>query len=245
MQNLAGNVPVDLVLLGLIAAFLVLRLRSILGKRTGLERPNPPPAGGLRPQPMPGLGPRNLLRGQGPIVDTRAEPLTHPADAQLPDPSSPAGIALTRLRERDRGFDPVVFLGQAQEQFRTVVRAFAEGDRAVLRANLTADAFGAFDQAIVAREAASQTQRAEIRAITQTRLVDASLTSETGFWRASLEVRFVSDQVSVLLASDGLAVSGADAVTELVDVWTFEQLVGGPKPEPGAASWRLAAARSA
>ena len=44
----SGGFPLDLVLFGMIAAFLVLRLRSILGRRTGFERPpqaNPPAPG--------------------------------------------------------------------------------------------------------------------------------------------------------------------------------------------------------
>jgi predicted lipid-binding transport protein (Tim44 family) len=231
MHFLAGNFPVELVLLGLFAAFLVLRLRGILGKRTGLERPATPPPG---------------LRAAGPIVETRAEPMPAAPDRRLPDPSSPVGVTLLRIRERERSFDPAGFLVQAEAAFRRIVQAFAEGDRAVLRGALTPDAYAAFEAAIVAREAAGQTQRAEIRAVTQLQIVDAVLTQTDITWQATLEVRFVSDQVSVLLARDGLPVTGADAVTELADLWTFERWIGGPKgTDAGAAPWRLAAARSA
>ena len=64
----ASGFPIDLVLFGMIAAFLVLRLRSILGKRTGYERPAPPV------QQAP-------LRPAGPIIDAKAEPVA-PAAAQ-------------------------------------------------------------------------------------------------------------------------------------------------------------------
>ena len=231
MQTLAGNVPVDLVLLGLVAAFLVLRLRSILGKRTGLERPAAPPAAGMRPS--------------GPIIEARAEPITPTVDRRLPDPTRAAGITLGRLRERERGFEPLAFLAQAEASFRRIVQAFAEGDRSVLKAGLTADAYAAFEQAIAARETAGETQRSEIKAITQAQITDASLVEENAVWRAALEVRFVSDQISVLIGRDGLPVSGADAVTELADIWTFERWIGGPRQEAGAAPWRLAVARSA
>ncbi len=229
-----GNFPVGLVLLGLAAALLVLRLRSILGKQTGLERPATPPAG---------------LRPIGPIIEARAEPTPAPTEKRLPDPSSPVGVTLARIRERERGFDPASFLTQAEGLFRRIVQAFAEGDRAALRGSLTPDAFAAFEAAIAAREAAGQTQRAEIRAITQVQIVDAVLSQNNalgnGVWSASLEVRFVSDQVSVLLGRDGLPVSGADAVTELADLWTFERWIGGPKGSDAGGGWRLSAARSA
>ena len=230
MHSFTGNFPVGLVLLGLAAALLVLRLRSILGKQTGLERPASPPAG---------------LRPIGPIVDTRAEPVPAPAEKRLPDPSSPIGVTLARIRERERGFDPAAFLTQAEALFRRIVQAFAEGDRTALRSSLTPDAYAAFEGAIVAREEAGQTQRAEIRAITQVQLIDAALTQANAIWSASLEVRFVSDQVSVLMGRDGLPVSGADAVTELADLWTFERWIGGPKGADAGQGWRLSAARSA
>ena len=230
MHSFTGNFPVGLVLLGLVAALLVLRLRSILGKQTGLERPAAPPAG---------------LRASGPIIETRAEPMPAPADKRLPDPSSPVGLTLARIRERERGFDPAAFLSQAEALFRRIVQAFAEGDRAALRGGLTPDAYAAFEAAIVAREEAGQTQRAEIRAITQVQIVDATLSQSNAIWSASLEVRFVSDQISVLLARDGLPVSGADAVTELADLWTFERWIGGPKGSDAGQTWRLSAARSA
>lgn len=232
MHFLAGNFPVDLVLLGLFAAFLVLRLRSVLGKRTGLERPAaPPPA----------------MRGMsGPIIEARAEALPAGPDRKLPDPASPVGITLARIRERERGFDAAAFLMQAEASFRRIVQAFAEGDRATLRGSLTSDACTAFETAIAAREQAGETQRAEIRAITQMQIEGANLSQVDGIWQASIEVRFVSDQVSVLLGRNGQPVSGADAVTELADLWTFERWIGGPKtPEAGAQPWRLAAARSA
>lgn len=232
MHFFAGNLPVDLVLLGLFAAFLILRLRSILGKRTGLERPSAPPPPGMRTA--------------GPIVETRAEPLPPATDRRVPDPSSPIGVTLGRIRERERTFEPAAFLVQVEASFRRIVQAFSEGDRTTLRGALTADAFNAFETAILAREAAGEIQRAEIRAITQMQITDATLSQANGIWQAALEVRIVSDQVSVLMARDGMPVTGADAVMELADLWTFERWVGGPKSnEAGGPSWRLAAARSA
>ena len=50
----SSGFPIDLVLFAMIAGFLVLRLRSILGRRTGFERPPQP----YQPQ-----------AGQGPVID--------------------------------------------------------------------------------------------------------------------------------------------------------------------------------
>jgi len=227
MHVSAGSSTVTLVLLGLFALFLVLRLRSILGKRTGLERPAAPPPG--------------VVRRSGPVVEARAEPVQKDVPPTLPDPSGPVGLTLARIRERDRSFDPAEFLRGAEGAFRRIVKAFAEGDRTTLRDKLTADAYAAFDAAIAAREAEGQTQRSEIKSLQQVQIVEATLNEEGGAWRAAIDVRFVSDQISVLFGRDGQPVSGADAVTELADLWTFERLLG----VAGVPGWRLASARSA
>ena len=226
MDFTAGRFPVDLVLLAMVAAFLVLRLRGILGKQSGLERRAAAQSPG-RPAP-------------GPVIEGRAEAPPPPADRSLPDPAGPVGLKLAGIRERDRGFDAAQFLRGAEAAFRKIVQAFAEGDRTTLRANLTDAAYNAFDAAIGAREAAGETQRAEIRTILQVGIVDASLTEQAGLWRAAIDVRFVSDQISLVTGRDGLPVSGADATTELADLWTFERLLEGAGP-----NWRLANARSA
>ena len=89
-----GGFPIDLVLFGMIAAFLVLRLRSILGKRTGFERPAPPV------QQAP------LRPAAGPVIDVKAEPVAPVAAQTVPEAASATGQALARMREIDRNFDP-------------------------------------------------------------------------------------------------------------------------------------------
>ncbi len=232
----SGGFPIDLILFGMIAVFLVLRLRSVLGKRTGFERPPQPyqrpdtaPAGTA----SPGLAPR------GPVIDGLAEP-ARPAEpatsATIPDPSSATGQALARMRAVDPSFDPSRFLAGAEQAFRLIVSAFAEGRRDALRPLLGDEMYTAFDGAITAREQAKQTQRTEIRAIQSIGIDQASLLDHI----ATITVRFVSDQVSLTVAEDGAIIAGSDAVTEITDLWTFERTLGSADP-----TWRLIAARSA
>jgi predicted lipid-binding transport protein (Tim44 family) len=227
----SGGFPLDLILFGMIAAFLVLRLRSILGRRTGFERP---PEQQRVPAP-PGVAPR-VVPADGRVIDAVAEPVAPPAATRpLPDPASPPGQALQRMRGVG-GFDPVRFLDGAEQAFRMIVNAFAAGDRNTLRALLSDDTFRAFESALTAREAAGETQRTEIRAIPSATIEQADLRGTV----ANITVRFVSDQVNVTIGRDGLPVAGADAITEITDAWTFERDL--PSPDP---TWRLVAARSA
>lgn len=218
----AGGFPIDLVLFGMIAAFLVLRLRSILGRRQGFERPAEP-----RPPVRPAAA-------EGPVIEAVAE---RPKPARvLPDASGPVGTTLARMKTLDRQFDAARFLDGAEAAFRLIVTAFAAGERQTLRPLLADETYAAFEGAIAAREAAGETQRTELRAIQSATIEQAALEGTI----AAITTRFVSDQVNLTLARDGSVAHGADALTEIADVWTFERDLTSTDP-----TWRLVAARSA
>lgn len=219
----SGSFPIDLVLFGMIAAFLVLRLRGILGKRTGYEHP-----------PQPYVPPDSGARGK--VIDGRAEPAPPSGAHALPDAASPAGQALLAMQGVDRNFVPGAFLDGAEKAFRIIVTAFAAGDRASLRNLLSDDTFTAFEAAITAREAAGHRQRTEIRAIPSATIAAAALHGTI----ASITVRFVSDQISLTTDANQNPVAGTDAVTEITDLWSFERDLAKPSP-----IWRLVSARSA
>jgi predicted lipid-binding transport protein (Tim44 family) len=223
-----GGFPVDLILFGMIAAFLVLRLRSILGRRTGYERPPQQPPLQQPPQPM--------ARQGGPVIDGRAEPVAPPIQRTVPDPASPIGQTLGQMQRLDQSFNPSSFLDGAQKAFGMIVTAFAAGDRASLRLLLSDDTYQAFDQAIATREALGHVQISEIKAIPSVTIESAELRGKT----ALVTVRIVSDQISLTRDKAGAALIGTDAVTEITDLWTFERVLGQPDP-----TWRLVAARSA
>lgn len=222
---MGGGFPIDLILFGMIAAFLVIRLRGILGRRTGFERQQ-----GERP-----TGPV-LVPGTGraaTVIDAKAEP---PAPARpLPDAGSAVGLTLARMRSVDPAFDPAAFLQGAEAAFRMIVDAFARGDRVALRPLLDDATYRAFETAIAAREEAGETQRSEIRGIERAAIDGAVLDNSI----ARLTVRFVSDQVAETLDKQGRSTAGNDAVTEITDLWTFERDLRQPDPV-----WCLTAARS-
>lgn len=217
LQSL-GSFPVALVLFAGVAIFLILRLRSVLGKRVGFERkaqpPSPPAA------------------SQGPLIEGQAQPV---AERPVPDPQSPLGQRLMQIVQRTTDFDPPKFLDQVEAAFRAIVTAFAAGDRATLQSLLTEHVYNTFDSAISAREAAGQRHRTEIKAILSTTIESAELIGD----QAAIIVRFVSDQVNLTLDANGNPADGTEAVVELTDLWTFERNLKDTGP-----GWRLAAARS-
>ena len=221
----SGGFPIDLILFGMIAAFLVLRLKSILGKRTGYERP---------PQPVP-------PRQAAPIIEGRAEPppaQTAPVTAKrtVPEPVSALGQTLAQMKTIDRNFEPSAFLDGAEKAFQIIVRAFAAGDRASLKPLLGDETWHAFDLAISEREKAGQTHVTDVKAIHGVTIESAELKGTV----ASIAARIVSDQVNMTHTQSGQVVVGTDAVTEITDLWTFERDLAQPNP-----IWHLVAARSA
>ncbi len=213
-----GDFPIAVVIFAGIAIFLVLRLRSILGRRVGFEKP---------------AIPRDMRGGMGPVIDGKAS-LISPSRT-VPDPQSALGERLMSIVKRDAVFDPPKFLIQAEANFRAIVTAFAAGDRTALKPLLTDQVYETFDSAITARETAKETQKTEIKSVHSATIEDAQLIGD----HAAVIVRLASDQISVTLNEAGEPVSGTDALTELVDLWTFERNL---KAKDN--TWRLAAARN-
>lgn len=222
---MSGGFPVDLILFAMVAAFLVLRLRSVLGRRTGYERP---PQAEPRPGGFDARGGRTL---DG-VAEEVAVPTAAAAGRRLPDPGGPVGQALARLAAADRSFEPNRFLDGAETAFRMIVTAFAAGDRQTLRSLLADDTYAGFEGAITAREQAGETQRTEIRSIQEVAIEAAELRGSL----ADVTVRFASDQVNLTTGRDGDIVHGSDAVTEIIDLWTFQRDTASTDP-----TWRLTA----
>jgi predicted lipid-binding transport protein (Tim44 family) len=222
VDAMSGGFPVDLIIFGMVAAFLVLRLRSILGRRQGFERP---------PQPLEPRAPADA-----PVIDALAAPAAPAGPAKiLPDPRTPPGQALARIRGVDQGFDPDQFLDGAAGAFGMIVDAFARGDRGALQPLLAPDLFTPFEAAITAREAANETLKQDIASLREMTLTEADLRGTV----ASVTVRFVSDQVNSTRDARGQIVAGTDVPTETVDFWTFERDLTSADP-----TWQLVATRS-
>ena len=226
---MTGGFPVDLILFAMIAAFLVLRLRSVLGKRTGFERPVQPEARAA------GYDPRGAAI-EGVAEEVPASAAATQGRRVVPDPRTPPGQAMARIAGIDRSFEPNRFLDGAEGAFRMIVTAFAAGDRQTLRSLLSDDTYAGFEQAITARENAGETQRTELRAVHELAIDAADLRGSI----ADVTVRFVTDQINLTTGRNGEVVTGSDAVTELTDVWTFQRDLSQADP-----TWKLVGTRSA
>jgi predicted lipid-binding transport protein (Tim44 family) len=199
----------DIILLAMVAAFIALRLSSVLGKRTGHE-------GAPR---APGAAEAEDGRAKViPLPDRRrkVEESSATADAAADDPA--ADDPLAGIAAADRDFDRDSFVAGAKQAYELIIQGFARGERDALKPMLSGDVFEDFSGAIKQREAAGQKQETTIVAIKTADIVAASLKGKA----AEITVRFVSDLINVTRDAEGQVVDGhASAVDEVTDVWTF------------------------
>ena len=195
----------DIILFAMIAVFLALRLRSVLGRRTGNER---------RRQSM--IRQAETTGDKVITLPQRGNPAT-PAPATEP-PADAVAAGLERIHGADPSFDPEQFLQGARGAFEIIVAAFAAGDKAKLRSLLSDDVYTPFCAAIDERNAARETLETRILALKRHDIVEADLVGQM----ARITVKLVSDQINVVRAHDGSIVDGdPDHPIEKTDFWTF------------------------
>lgn len=229
-MNFSVDLPISIIFLVLVTAFLVLRLRSVLGNRTGFER-----------KPEKSV-PVSALQNS-PVIEGVGTPVQPPkVIREIPGSESEVGQCLTRITQIEPSFNPNQFLEGAEIVFRKVLEAFANGDKQTLQNFLVSDAYHSFESAITARQDAKETQKIEVKHIYSETITNAKLFEDQSMNRALIEVKFISDQINVTMGKDNNPVVGTESVTEFVDFWTFERLLG---VNTQGASWRLKSARSA
>lgn len=222
---------IDIILLGVIAVFIILRLRSVLGRRDGHQGPTrrfPPVAGPGERRDGPNDDNVVHLPGVGPSE----EPEAVPEDQGLPLPSG-----LAAIRAADGQFVLDDFLRGAKVAFEMIIGAFAVGDRDALKGLLEREVFEDFSRAIRERERERQVLERTIVAIDGAEAVEAYMDGR----RAFVTVRFTSRQMSALRDEEGEVIEGdPSAVVGVVDDWTFSRTTGSRDP-----NWRLVATLSA
>ncbi|MDO9412803.1 MAG: Tim44/TimA family putative adaptor protein [Pseudolabrys sp.] len=220
-----------------LAVFIFLRLRSVLGTRTGRERPPYDPYAAREPvRPTP----ENVVSLPNRATETAAkkaedaEPVV-PAERWkgIAEAGTPLAAGLDAIAAGDREFDAPHFLTGARSAYEMIVNAFAEGDRRTLKNLLSREVYDGFDAAIADREKRGDT--VESRFVS---LDNATITAAESRGRnAQLTVRFQSKLVSVTRNKAGDVIDGnAEAVTDVTDVWTFARDLGSRDP-----NWKLIA----
>lgn len=217
----------DIVLFAMVAVFLVLRLRAVLGKRTGNERRHSDPFS----------TPAQLPRTDAPRNDGDNVVSLPGRGGEREVPGDPVAAGLAEIRAADRGFDPQQFLGGARAAFEMVLGAFAQGDVKTLRGLLSDEVYENFAREIERRDKAGEKLESSIVRMRSADIVEARMEGSA----AHVTVKFATEQVNVLRDAKGEPLPGqSTAPADVIDLWTFAR-----DTRSGDPNWLLVATGTA
>lgn len=223
-----------------LAVVIFLRLRSVLGRRTGHERPPYDPysapeanANGAKDTVVA------LPRGRGGASATSV-----PAAAEVEERIkgyAPKGSALAKgladIAKADLSFEPKSFLEGAKAAYEMIVMGFADGDKRLLKQLLSRDVYDGFTAAIEEREERGDVVETNFVGIDKADIIEAELKNKT----AQVTVKFVSSLITATRNKDGEVIEGdPKKVREVTDIWTFARDVNSRDP-----NWKLVATEAA
>jgi Uncharacterized protein conserved in bacteria len=220
-----------------VAVFVLFRLRSVLGTRTGNERPPIDRTGSTRPE--------KAAETQDTVVPLRPRPAQPDLDderrarkieaeiEQAAAGSAELAAGLRSVVEADPTFTPKYFLEGAKQAYEMIVTAFAEGDRQTLKNLLDKPIFDSFQRAIAEREAEGKTVDFTFVGLPRIAIVDADFDKKD----VTITVDFHAEVVSATRDKDGNLVEGnADQVQIIADEWTFAR-----NPKSRDPNWKVVA----
>ncbi|GEP08292.1 Tim44/TimA family putative adaptor protein [Methylobacterium gnaphalii] len=224
-----------IIFLGL-AVFVIWRLRSVLGQKTGAERSPFRPVERNRTEPSAGRKEGdNVVRLPGADRGQSVAPAAAPVRdwRGIAEPGSPVAAGLEQVLQIEPSFDPRSFVEGSKKAYEAIVLAFNKGDRKTLRSLLSREVAEGFEQAITEREQRKQTAETTFVSIDKAEIVAVDVKNRV----AQITVRFLSNLITATRDADGNVVDGsAETVVEVPDVWTFARTLGSRDP-----NWQLVA----
>lgn len=192
---------IDIIIFAVIAVLLVIRLRSVLGQRSGYEQPQ-------------GESPTNRFDGN----ENEGEVIPLPSKAS--DGSSVALHGLDALRQIDRSFNEKEFISGAKSAFEMILSAYAEGDLAQLRRLLGYELLQSFTSSIESRIAAKESLSITLDELREASILNISVIDQI----ANITMHFHSVQTRVAMDKNGEPIDSEDTdAREFTDIWTFER----------------------
>jgi predicted lipid-binding transport protein (Tim44 family) len=189
-----------------VTGVLLFRLYTVLGRRTGNERPRSGFGRWGAPQPVPPTDKVAALPGQAAKDQTNDTP----GDA--------IAQGLAAIRALDRTFDTDKFVAGARTAYEMILTAYSSSNRAVLKPLLSDEVFAAFDGAIGAREQRKEKVQFSFVGFKEAKIAQAGIKGRSGEITVQFDARFIS----ATLDQNGKVVEGdATMVREVTDVWTF------------------------
>lgn len=239
-----GRLDLITLLALVVAVVAILKLRSVLGKRTGDEEARFQQRAKAREMAERAASEKVVSlprRGREEAPPPRPAQAPTSADVEAKLKAAAAGDntveeGLTQIFRADPSFDPEHFLKGAKQAYEMIVTAFAEGNRKILKDLLSREVFDGFSAAIADRESRGEQIDQSFVGINRAEYVEAEMKQS----RALVTVRFVSQLISATRDRAGQVIAGdPQRITEVTDIWTFARDVNSRNP-----NWQLIATQA-
>ncbi len=240
-----GNIDIVTLLALVVAVFVILRLRSVLGRRTGDDEARIDRQMRARQarEQAAAAGDKVVTLPRRDSEDMVTAPVGRPSDEDLQERVRTLGIkdetvnaGLVAIAKRDGSFEPGHFLSGAKQAYEMIVTAYAEGNAGLLRDLLSEEVFEGFAEAIADREARGEQVDQSFVGINRADIVEAELKGS----EANISIKFLSQLISATRDKAGEVISGdPQRVMEVTDIWTFARDVTSANP-----NWRLIATQA-
>ena len=217
---------IDIIFFAVIAGFILLRLRGVLGRRTGHQPPPRERSGGAANE--------NVVRL--PEHEADDDFAAEEPEDDLTDVDRALAAGLSQIKSADRNFSREGFADGALGAFEIIIEAFAAGDTDRLRDLLDDNVYRHFSRVIDERQQAGHSHETTLVSIDENAIIEAGMNGRIAF----VTMRFITQQVNVTRDGEDAVASGDPSyVATVTDLWTFERDTRSRSP-----NWKLVATRS-
>ena len=217
----------DLIFFVVIAAFLILRLRSVLGKRTGNEK---------RPKDVFMYQDTNFEDIKTKSVENKKTSNFKTFKNEINKKVLSGNKALEKIRLYDRNFSVKKFLSGAKKAYEMIIKSYASGEIIKIKKLLEIQVFSAFSKKINLRKKNKQTLDHTFVSIKSADIEKIDLKENI----VDIVVKFVSEQVNLLKNNKGKIIEGNNEYIENhTDYWTFTRDLKSSNP-----NWKLVVTKS-
>lgn len=224
-----------------IAVFILLKLRSVLGQRTGHQKPED--FFGAEKKKKSNWEDDvdsdndNVVKlpkrdGEGNAEVEEKNQKVQEID-KLAKPRTKLNRGLKEILASDPAFSAKEFLSGAGMAYEMIVNAFADGDKRSLQNLLSREVYEGFESVIDGRAKSGETVKSSFVGIDASEIHHAELQDSL----ANVTVRFESQIISATFDKDGKLIEGDESeIVRVTDIWTFSRDTRSRDP-----NWKLIA----
>ena len=199
MQN--GFPYLDILIFGVIAIFLIFRLKNLLGTKTGLEDNN--------------LSEKNKPKQYSNIVSLKSSKINSD------------NIEIDKILKADPNFNNIDFLNGSKTFFEMVLKSFVSGNLDTIKDFIKPSVLKSFKSAIDDRNKENETLIIDLKSVEKNEIVSSVITKTA----IKIYVMFETLQITALMDKNEKIIDGdTDKEILVKDEWVFEKKIKDENP---------------